>query len=94
VDVGAGASGRHENNPQDALGHAMWNARMTQLMGFDRAKVWADAHESSSTDEAETRMDPFNNAAGRDVGRFYNDIAMGIRDYRVRGQLCLVVGSC
>lgn len=82
------------NGPQDALRHAIWNARMTQLMGFERAKVWADAHESSSTNADETRMDLHNNAAGRDVGRTFNDIELGVRHYRTTGQLCLTVGSC
>lgn len=82
------------NGPQDAMRHAMWNARMTQMMGFERAKVWADAHESSSTAPAETRMDLYNNAAGRDVGRTFNDIALGVWHYRNTGQLCLYVGSC
>ncbi|MCA1791955.1 MAG: wnt family protein [Thioalkalivibrio sp.] len=67
---------------------------MAQLLGFERAKVWADAHETSSTNADETRMDLHNNAAGRDVGRFYSDIAIGVRDFRAAGQLCLFVGSC
>jgi hypothetical protein len=82
------------NGPQDALRHAIWNARMTKLVGSERAKVWADAHESSSTDPAETRMDLHNNAAGREVGRTFSDIELGVRQYRSTGQLCLFVGSC
>jgi hypothetical protein len=86
-------NGAH-NGPQDAMRHAMWNARMTQLLGWERAKVWADAHESSSTAPDETRMDLFNNAAGRDIGRTFNDIAAGVWHYRNTGQLCLFVGRC
>lgn len=80
------------NGPQDAMRHAMWNAQMTRSMGW--AKVWADAHESSSTAPDETRMGLFNNAAGRDIGRTFNDLAMGVWHYRNTGQLCLFVGSC
>lgn len=86
-------SGAH-NGPQDAMRHAMWNARMTQMIGPERTKAWADAHESSSTVPAETRMDLHNNAAGRQVGSTYSDIGAGVWHYRNTGKLCLNVGSC
>ena len=42
----------------------------------------------------ETEMDLFNNAAGREIGRTINDLALGVWHYRNTGQLRLFVGSC
>ncbi|HET7233035.1 MAG TPA: hypothetical protein VFJ16_23705 [Longimicrobium sp.] len=60
------SEGAH-NGIQDALRHTMWNCLMAGSIGADRAKVYADAHEESSTDAWETAMDLNNNAVGREV---------------------------
>jgi hypothetical protein len=82
------------NGPQDALRHAKWNANMTRVMGAQRAKAWADAHEKSSTDPAETRMDLFNNAVGRDIGSTWSNPAAGVIWARDNGKLCLARYRC
>jgi hypothetical protein len=64
-----GADGDEHNNKYDAMRHAYWNAVMARAMGADRAKAWADAHESTSQpDDPERCMDLFNNDKGRTVG--------------------------
>jgi hypothetical protein len=82
------------NGPQDALRHAMWNAEMTVRMDAVRAKTWADAHEQSSTNVLETRMDLHNNAVGRAVGQNHSDLGAGVLEAWRNGQLCTAVGSC
>ena len=41
-----GCQGTVHNGPQDAMRHAIWNARMTQYIGPDEARKFADAHEA------------------------------------------------
>jgi hypothetical protein len=65
------SEGAH-NGIQDALRHAMWNCLMTGSIGAEQAKVFADAHEESSSDAWETAMDLNNNAVGREVGQTPN----------------------
>ncbi|MDM5303369.1 hypothetical protein QUF44_17670 [Bacillus subtilis] len=54
----------------DAFRHAYWNARLVQSFGggpshgYDRAKVWANAHESKSSG-IDKEMDLYNNETGR-----------------------------
>jgi hypothetical protein len=66
------------NGPQDALRHAMWNAQMARRMGSERAEAWANAHELSSTNTAETTMDLHNNEAGRWAARSFDDLQTGV----------------
>lgn len=86
-------NGAH-NGPQDALRHAIRNALLTKTIGADRAKVWTDAHEESSADPDETRMDLFNNAVGRQVGQTWSDVYEGVLWAREQGMLCLYKGAC
>jgi hypothetical protein len=65
------SEGAH-NGMQDALRHAMWNCLMTHSIGAEDAKMFADAHEESSTNAWETAMDLNNNAVGRDVAGIPN----------------------
>jgi hypothetical protein len=60
------AEGDHK---RDALRHTAWQALLTWMIGEDRARVWGDAHEESSTSAAATCMDQHNNAVGRSIGR-------------------------
>ncbi|MGF7534320.1 hypothetical protein AAGG74_11535 [Bacillus mexicanus] len=54
----------------DAFRHAYWNARLVQSFGggpshgYNRAKVWANAHESKSSG-IDKEMDLINNETGR-----------------------------
>ncbi|MEC1620589.1 DUF6973 domain-containing protein [Bacillus mojavensis] len=54
----------------DAFRHAYWNARLVQSFGggpshgYNRAKVWANAHESKSSG-IDKEMDLMNNETGR-----------------------------
>jgi hypothetical protein len=82
------------NGLQDAMRHAMWNAEMTKRMNAARAQAWADAHELSSTNEAETRMDLWNNQWGRWAGNNIENTAVGVRYLRDTGKLCHPVGAC
>ncbi|MBA2669121.1 MAG: hypothetical protein H0U67_01985 [Gemmatimonadetes bacterium] len=86
------SEGAH-NGPQDALRHAMWN-EMTQRIGLEGANTWADAHELSSTDPAETRMGLHNNEVGRRIGFTWSDTAAGVTWAWHEGQLCLYKGDC
>lgn len=59
----------HErNSPFDAFKHVLWSAEYTRLIGPIRAKVYADAHETSSASSVETNMDQMNNQYGRHIG--------------------------
>src|SRR5262249_30869309 len=54
------------NNAEDAKRHAEWNADMTQKMGANRAKDFADAHERDGLNEQpELVMDVINNHNSR-----------------------------
>ena len=60
----------------DALRHFLWNAYMTFMLGEDRARALANAHElpEASADrntEQDRQMDLRNNAAGRQLGVFH-----------------------
>ena len=60
------------DNELDAFRHAMWNASMTQKIGFARAKLWGDAHEYGNPrripNALNEQMDLHNNAVGRNIG--------------------------
>lgn len=71
------ASGAH-NGRQDALRHAYWNCRMSQLLGESSARAWGNAHEKYSDVPAEARMDLHNNAVGRQVARTHESCAAGV----------------
>ena len=74
-----GINGLH-NGKADAFRHSYWNALGTADFGKDIMKLFADAHELSSTNALETEMDLFNNNVGRnlaiqnDFGIFTSDI--------------------
>ena len=57
----------------DALRHTLWNAYMAFMLGEDRAKALADAHElprppSDANSRVDREMDLRNNAVGRMLG--------------------------
>ncbi len=59
----------------DALRHFLWNAYMAFMVGEDKAKQLADAHESElepadKSMAVDREMDYRNNAAGRRLGAF------------------------
>ncbi len=82
------------HGPQDAMRHAKWSAEISRALGPATAKAWGDAHELSSPDPAETRMDLHNNAEGRDIESTWTDINAGIWNARTTGRLCLNKGAC
>jgi RHS repeat-associated protein len=61
------------NGPGDAFRHCMWSGQMTVHLGSRDAKGFADRHErgnlQAGSPPAESRMDQFNNARGRAIGR-------------------------
>lgn len=73
---------------------AKWHANVARAIGAERAKAWADAHELSSTDAAETRLDLHNNAVGQQGGRPGVMSRPVFLSARSTGRLCLYVGSC
>lgn len=61
----------------DAFRHGIWNAKMTVLVGKEKAELFATAHEDKDTTGMEAdgytkaehkNMDLHNNAAGREIG--------------------------
>ncbi len=65
----------------NAFQHSFWNANLTTRMGSERAKVWADAHESGLPNNSDnnwaTQMDFFNNHVGREIGQLWRDNQQG-----------------
>ncbi|WP_210240483.1 DUF6973 domain-containing protein [Mesorhizobium comanense] len=62
------------NNEGDAKRHAAWNADMTQSIGVERAKTFADAHEISVPDpDPERTMDLINNHNARELAEALKD---------------------
>lgn len=57
----------------DAFRHGYWNAALTIKIGATRAKVWTDAHETTSSG-LDKQMDLFNNAIGRSLANGYNSL--------------------
>ena len=56
------------NGNGDAFKHALWNYAMSQDVGIDFTKEWADAHENDTTivnPWHEKTMDLYNNRVGR-----------------------------
>lgn len=73
------------NNEADAYKHAIWNYLMSQSIGKDRAKAFADAHEvSGDNSEAELLMDLYNNQVARDLPRGPNSVEDALRDGKLR----------
>jgi hypothetical protein len=61
------------NGKADAYRHAFWSARDTADFGLFITKLFTDAHEWKSCNDAkETEMDFFNNAQGRNIGHDFN----------------------
>ena len=65
----------------NAFQHSFWNANLTTRIGAERAKVWADAHESGLPNNSDnnwaTQMDFFNNHVGREIGQLWRDNQQG-----------------
>ncbi|MHB1207612.1 MAG: DUF6973 domain-containing protein [Rhodospirillaceae bacterium] len=61
-----GQNPSQRNGEADAYRHAVWSHRMTQLIGPELAKAFADAHEISVPNpDSERLMDLYNNQIGR-----------------------------
>lgn len=61
--------GTRHNGPGDAVRHCVWNCEMTRRVNERTAKDFGDAHEESSTNDDETKMDLHNNELGRELGK-------------------------
>jgi hypothetical protein len=56
----------------NAFRHAMWNAIMTDMIGAEKAKKFADAHEQVPNNPAgHKQMDLHNNELGRSIATQY-----------------------
>jgi len=86
------------NDESDAFRHALFNALNTQSLGEDLAKELGDAHEKLDDpeklkDEANPiKMDLFNNAQGREIGKDNPDASVDeltkiVEDKRNTGEL-------
>eukprot|EP01116_Phalansterium_solitarium_P017754 TRINITY_DN4451_c0_g1_i5.p1 TRINITY_DN4451_c0_g1~~TRINITY_DN4451_c0_g1_i5.p1 ORF type:complete len:1061 (-),score=344.87 TRINITY_DN4451_c0_g1_i5:420-3602(-) len=54
----------------NAIRHCVWQARLTQRLGFTIAKQFGDAHEAGSPDPVDDHMaDVINNVQGRALGQ-------------------------
>ncbi|HSH25791.1 MAG TPA: hypothetical protein VLA13_09685, partial [Massilibacterium sp.] len=90
------------NDPQDALRHAIWSAKMAYTYGEDYAKQWGDAHEINPLQSIDEKsMDLFNNAVGRRIGgpaglnlSAWPTVEQAVLNARNNGNLCLYVGDC
>lgn len=61
-------AGNLQNDTADAFRHALWNVRMTHLLGPEKAKNFADAHEISEVNPDDQRMmDLYNNQIARNL---------------------------
>ncbi len=61
-----------DNTVENAYKHAMWNAVMTDKIGEEKAKLFADAHEDVNWNEPlSMNMDFHNNALGRKIAIEY-----------------------
>lgn len=72
IDDVYGAQNDRDNTQVNAYRHAMWNAIMTDKMGAEKAKKFADAHEQFPDNPyASKQMDLHNNALGRKIAQDY-----------------------
>ena len=91
-----GADWEHGYNEANAFRHAMWNAVMTDMIGEEKAKLFADAHEAAYLiDQSELcAMDFQNNQLGRQIaldyaGQGYDVFAQKIQEAIGRGEACV-----
>ena len=82
-----------DSTEANAFRHAMWNAIMTDKMGYKNAKKFADAHEKPYLESAprECKMDLHNNELGRQIallyaGQGYDVFAIKIQEAIKNGQ--------
>lgn len=58
------------NDKSDAFRHCFWSALLTRKIGYDGAREFTTAHESSPTNvPAEKGMDLHNNSVGLNIGK-------------------------
>lgn len=99
-----GGSQLHQGNG-DAFRHAYWNAIMVPYFGgskgaengYNRAKVWKDAHESTSSG-IDKEMDLYNNEQGRYLGwinytNTTSQFSSTLRQWVSRGTLVRIVNG-
>ncbi len=72
----------------DALRHFLWNAYMAYMLGEERARALADAHELpeahlDTNSSVDREMDLRNNAAGRRLGVFHREQGWVARQFAV-----------
>jgi hypothetical protein len=78
------------DNKRDALRHTAWQAMLAWVIGTDRARLWGNAHETSSESLEATCMDQWNNAVGRAIGISdpgYDEIKAAVLQAWAAGQL-------
>ena len=75
----------------------MWNAVMTDMIGFSRAKKFADAHEQPYllSNPQSCKMDFHNNELGRQIalkyaGQGYDVFAQKIQEAIKRGEAYVI----
>ena len=67
-----GLENEQDGNQVNAFRHAMWNAIMTDKIGAEKTKVFADAHEQIPNNPADhMQMDLHNNELGRNIATLY-----------------------
>ena len=72
IDKVYGSENDVDGTQVNAYRHAMWNAVMTDKIGEDKAKQFADAHEDFPNNPVEHKeMDLHNNALGRGIALEY-----------------------
>jgi hypothetical protein len=81
-----------DGSPRNAMQHAYWQCRMTQVFSESHAQEWGDAHELldhplTATEQLHANMDLFNNAVGRMAGRTGRSCADGVREAHSSGAL-------
>ena len=86
-----------DKTPANAYKHAMWNALMTDKIGVEKAKKFADAHEAValSTHPAESAMDLHNNELGRQIaikyaGQGYDVFSEKIQEAIANGEAVVI----
>ena len=72
IDNYYGRENDKDGTQVNAFRHAMWNAIMTDKIGTEKAKEFADAHEAFSNNPDEHKqMDLHNNELGRSIAMQY-----------------------
>lgn len=91
-----GRKNDRDNTQVNAYRHAMWNAVMTDKIGEEKAKKFADAHEQFVGNPIEQKeMDLFNNELGRKIaleheGESYDVFSQKIQEAINNGEAMVI----